>query len=103
MKFLATAPAAAAWAKHGGFATGNQNVPLSVFPSAIDKANQLAVGTAKEVVFDMSDEQPASFGSTTGQGEWGIFQTFLKNPSQRLGRRRSSSRSAATAAYKKGK
>jgi hypothetical protein len=29
----------------------------------------------------MSDQQPSAFGSTTGQGEWGIFQKFLQNPS----------------------
>jgi alpha-glucoside transport system substrate-binding protein len=29
----------------------------------------------------MSDLQPASFGSTTGQGEWKLFQDFLSNPS----------------------
>ena len=40
VKFLATAPAANAWAKQGGFATGNHNVGLSVYPDAIDKANQ---------------------------------------------------------------
>jgi len=102
IKFLATAPAAAAWAKHGGFATGNHNLSLSVFPDAIDKANQLAVGHAKQVVFDMSDEQPASFGSTTGQGEWGIFQTFLKTPSNVAGVQSQLEKAAATA-YKKGK
>jgi alpha-glucoside transport system substrate-binding protein len=102
MKFVATAPAAAAWAKHGGFATGNHNVPLSVFPTAIDKANQQAVGNAKQVVFDMSDEQPASFGATVGQGLWGTFQTFLKNPSN-VSSVQQSLEKAATAAYKKGK
>jgi ABC-type glycerol-3-phosphate transport system substrate-binding protein len=102
MKFLSTAPAAAAWAKHGGFATGNHNLPVSVFPDAIDKANQLAVGHAKAVVFDMSDEQPASFGSTTGQGEWGIFQTFLKSPSNVSGVQQQLEK-AAKSAYKKGK
>ena len=50
----------------------------------------------------MSDEQPASFGSTTGQGEWGIFQTFLKNPSNVSGIQ-SQLEKAAAAAYKKGK
>jgi ABC-type glycerol-3-phosphate transport system substrate-binding protein len=102
MKFLSTAPAAAAWAKHGGFATGNHNLSVSVFPDAIDKANQLAVGHAKAVVFDMSDEQPASFGSTTGQGEWGIFQTFLKSPANVSGVQQQLEK-AAKAAYKKGK
>ena len=28
----------------------------------------------------MSDQQPASFGATVGQGEWGLFQDFLRNP-----------------------
>jgi hypothetical protein len=28
----------------------------------------------------MSDNQPPAFGATTGQGEWGLFQTFLRNP-----------------------
>ena len=73
MKFLATPAAANAWAADGGFASGNHNVNLAVFPTAIDKANQVAMGKAKSVVFDMSDEQPASFGATTGQGEWGIL------------------------------
>ncbi len=102
VKFLATAPAANAWAKEGGFATGNHNVNLADYPDAIDKANQEAVRTAKGVVFDMSDEQPASFGSTTGQGEWGIFQTFLKNPSNVTGVAKQLE-TAAAAAYKKGK
>jgi ABC-type glycerol-3-phosphate transport system substrate-binding protein len=102
MKFLATAPAAAAWAKEGGFATGNHNLSPKVFPNAIDRANQQAVGKAKAVVFDMSDEQPASFGATTGQGEWGIFQTFLKNPKNVKGVQQQLEKAAATA-YKKGK
>ena len=80
MKFLATAPAAEAWAKLGGFGTGNNNVPASIYPDAITRATEAPIGQAKSVVFDMSDEQPASFGATTGQGEWGIFQKFLKNP-----------------------
>jgi ABC-type Fe3+ transport system substrate-binding protein len=102
VKFLATAPAAEAWARLGGFGTGNHNVPASVYPDAITRATEAPIGKAKSVVFDMSDEQPASFGSTTGQGEWGIFQTFLKNPAnytpiaQQLEK-------AAAAAYKKGK
>ena len=50
----------------------------------------------------MSDEQPASFGATTGQGEWGIFQTFLKNPANVNGIAQQLE-TAATAAYKKGK
>jgi hypothetical protein len=102
VKFLATAPAAEAWAKLGGFGTGNHNVPASVYPDAITRATEAPIGKAKAVVFDMSDEQPASFGSTTGQGEWGIFQTFLKSPSK-VQTIATQLETAAAASYKKGK
>ena len=102
VKFLASAPAAAAWAKSGGFATGNHNLSPSVYPDAITRATSLPVQQAKSVVFDMSDQQPASFGATTGQGEWGIFQDFLKNPSNVTGIAKQLEASAAKA-YKKGK
>ncbi len=99
VKFLATAPAAAAWAKQGGFGTGNKNVPSSIYPDAITKATEAPIGTAKSVVFDMSDQQPPAFGATTGQGEWGLFQDFLKNPSDVAGIQ-SKLEAAAAAAYK---
>ena len=102
VKFLATAPAANAWAKIGGFGTGNKNVSPSIYPDAITRATEAPIGQAKSVVFDMSDEQPASFGATTGQGEWGIFQQFLKKPSDVSGIQKKLE-AAATAAYKKGK
>jgi len=102
VKFLATAPAAEAWAKLGGFGTGSKNVPASIYPDAITRATEAPLGTAKSVVFDMSDEQPAAFGSTTGQGEWGIFQKFLQSPSNATGIAKQLESSAA-AAYKKGK
>ncbi len=101
-KFLATASAAKAWAKLGGFGTGNKNVPPSTYPDAITRATEAPLSTATSVVFDMSDEQPASFGSTTGQGEWGIFQQFLKAPSDYVPIAQQLEK-AATAAYKKGK
>jgi alpha-glucoside transport system substrate-binding protein len=102
VKFLATAPAAEAWAKIGGFGTGNRHVPASIYPDAITRATEAPLGTAKSVVFDMSDEQPASFGSTTGQGEWGIFQKFLQTPTDISGIQKQLEASAV-AAYKKGK
>jgi alpha-glucoside transport system substrate-binding protein len=102
VKFLATAPAAQAWAKLGGFGTGNQHVPASIYPDAITRATEAPLGTAKSVVFDMSDEQPPSFGATTGQGEWGLFQKFLQNPKDVKGIQ-GQLESAAAAAYKKGK
>jgi alpha-glucoside transport system substrate-binding protein len=102
VKFLATAPAANAWAKLGGFGTGNKNVSASIYPDAITRATETPLASAKSIVFDMSDEQPASFGATTGQGEWGIFQQFLKTPSNVSGIQKKLE-SAAVAAYKKGK
>ncbi|HEY3583772.1 MAG TPA: extracellular solute-binding protein, partial [Casimicrobiaceae bacterium] len=102
VKFLATADAANAWAKLGGFGTGNKNVSADIYPDAITKATEAPLGSATSVVFDMSDLQPSSFGATTGQGEWGIFQDFLKNPSDVNGIAQKLE-SAAAAAYKSGK
>jgi ABC-type glycerol-3-phosphate transport system substrate-binding protein len=79
-KYLASPQAAQIWAKLGGFGSGNKNVPASVYPDPITKATETPLAGATQVAFDMSDNQPASFGATTGQGEWGIFQKFLQNP-----------------------
>ena len=97
--FLATPAAAEAWAKLGGFGTGNEHVPASIYPDAITRAAEDPVGSAKSVVFDMSDEQPGAFGATVGQGEWGLFQTFLRNPKNITGVQKQLE-SAAEAAYK---
>ena len=102
VKFLASPQAAEVWAKQGGFGTGNKNVPASVYPDAITRATEAPIGTAKSVVFDMSDQQPPSFGATAGQGEWGLFQDFLKSPSDVAGIQKKLE-AAAAAAYKKGK
>jgi ABC-type glycerol-3-phosphate transport system substrate-binding protein len=102
VKFLATPQAAEAWAKKGGFATGNTKMPSSVYPDATTRATASAIAKAKNVAFDMSDQQPASFGATVGQGEWGIFQDFLRKPSNVEGVQQKLE-SAAAAAYKKGK
>jgi len=101
MKYLATPQAAAIWAKAGGFGTGNHNMSASVYPDPITKATEAPLLTAKAVVFDMSDTQPPAFGSTAGQGEWGLFQKFLQNPANIAGIQQQLE-SAATAAYKKG-
>jgi ABC-type glycerol-3-phosphate transport system substrate-binding protein len=100
--FLATPEAAEAWAKQGGFGTGNKNVPASIYPDPITRATEAPIGQAKDVVFDMSDQQPPAFGATTGQGEWGIFQEFLRNPKDIAGIQKKLEASAA-AAYKKAK
>ncbi|HEY2326826.1 MAG TPA: extracellular solute-binding protein [Gaiellaceae bacterium] len=100
VKYLATASAANVWAHEGGFGTGNKNVKSSIYPDAITRATEAPIGTAKSVVFDMSDEQPPAFGATTGQGEWGLFQKFLGSPSNVSGIQ-AKLEAAAKAAYKK--
>jgi ABC-type glycerol-3-phosphate transport system substrate-binding protein len=102
VNYLATAPAAEIWAKQGGFGTGNKHVPASIYPDAITRTSEAPILSAKSVVFDMSDEQPPSFGGTAGQGEWGLFQQFLRNPKDVSGIQKKLE-SAAAAAYKKGK
>ena len=51
----------------------------------------------------MSDQQPASFGATVGQGEWGLFQDFLAEPEGREAGSQQKLEAAAAAAYKKAK
>jgi ABC-type Fe3+ transport system substrate-binding protein len=100
VKYLATPQAAAIWAHQGGFGTGNRKMSPKVYPDPITRATEAPLLTAKSVVFDMSDNQPPAFGSTVGQGEWGLFQKFLQTPSDITGIQ-SQLESAAKAAYKK--
>ena len=43
VKFLATPQAAEAWAKQGGFGTGNHNMPASIYPDAITRATEAPI------------------------------------------------------------
>ena len=83
VKFLATAPAAEAWAKHGGFGTGNKNVPASIYPDAITRATEAPIGQAKSVVFDMSDEQPAVVRRDHRPGRVGHLPEVPEEPEER--------------------
>src|SRR5262249_28175668 len=102
VQYLASPAAAAVWAKKGGFATGNTRMPAGVYPDATTRATAVGSAKAKHVAFDMSDQRPASFGATVGQGEWGLFQNFLRKPTNVNGIA-SQLESAATKAYKTGK
>jgi alpha-glucoside transport system substrate-binding protein len=99
VEYLATPKAAEIWAKLGGFGTGNLHVPASVYPDAITRRTEAPLTKAKAAVFDMSDEQPSAFGSTAGQGEWGLFQKFLQNPNN-IKSIQQQLEAAAKAAYK---
>jgi alpha-glucoside transport system substrate-binding protein len=100
VEYLATPAAAAVWAKQGGFGTGNHNMPTSVYPDPITRRTEAPLLTAKSVVFDMSDTQPIAFGSTAGQGEWGLFQNLLAEPADYKSIQRQLE-TAAAASYKK--
>jgi ABC-type glycerol-3-phosphate transport system substrate-binding protein len=80
LTYLATPAAATIWAKRGGFSSPNKNVKPSAYPDPIGRATAVALARAQIFRFDMSDLQPAAFGSSTGQGEWKLFQDFLQNP-----------------------
>jgi hypothetical protein len=102
VQYLATGEAQTIWAKRGGYTAPAKTVSPSAYPDAITRTTASAVGKAKVFRFDLSDLQPASFGGTVGQGEFKIFQDFLKNPSNATGIAKSLE-AAAAKAYKAGK
>jgi len=80
VKYLATPQAATIWAKRGGYTSANKKVTGSAYGDVLNRKTALALALGKVVRFDMSDQQPAAFGSTVGQGEWKIFQDLVQNP-----------------------
>jgi alpha-glucoside transport system substrate-binding protein len=80
IKFLATPEAARIWASRGGFSSANKKLPDSAYPDEITRRTATAIAKADPFRFDLSDQLPASFGGTPGQGEWKILQDFLANP-----------------------
>ena len=102
VKYLATGKAQTIWAKRGGYSAPAKTVPASAYPDAITRTTATAIGKAKVFRFDLSDLQPASFGGTVGQGEFKIFQDFLKSPKNVDGIAASLEKAAAKA-YKSGK
>jgi ABC-type glycerol-3-phosphate transport system substrate-binding protein len=100
VSYLATPEAATIWVKRGGFTSPNKKVPLSAYSDPLTRASAAGIQSAKDTRFDLSDLEPAAFGATTGQGEWKIFQDFLKNPKNVDGTA-SALESAAAKAFKK--
>jgi len=102
VSYLATGEAQTIWAKLGGYSAPAKTVDSSAYPDDITRTTASAIGQAETFRFDLSDLQPASFGGTVGQGEFKIFQDFLKNPSNASGIAQSLE-SAAAKAYAAGK
>lgn len=85
MRYLASPEAGEVWAELGGFTSPNQNVDLAVYPDDITRRSAEALTTAEVFRFDLSDLQPAEFGSTPGAGIWGLLQDFMRNPDDAQG------------------
>lgn len=78
IRYLASPQAAAIWAAQGGYVSPNINLDLSVYPDSISRSiarSMLEAGS--NFRFDLSDLQPAAFGSTAGEGMPKILQDFL--------------------------
>jgi ABC-type glycerol-3-phosphate transport system substrate-binding protein len=80
LQFLASPEAAEVWAPLGGYTSPNQHVDPSKYPDDVTRRTSDQLVKASTFRFDMSDLAPAAFGATEGQGEWGIMQQFLQNP-----------------------
>ena len=69
LRFLATPNAAAIWARQGGYISPNRNLDLGTYPDDVTRSLARAVLDAgDEFRFDLSDLQPAAFGSSTTSG-----------------------------------
>jgi hypothetical protein len=80
--YLAGRAAATIAAKYApGFSSPNKNVPASAYTDPLNRVTAIALSHAKTFRFDLSDLAPSAFGGTVGQGEFKLFQDFLKTPS----------------------
>jgi alpha-glucoside transport system substrate-binding protein len=77
IEYLGTPEAAEIWAERGGFSSPNQNVDPEIYPDDIQRTTATALAEAEVFRFDLSDLQPAAFGS---DAMFTILQDFLRNP-----------------------
>jgi alpha-glucoside transport system substrate-binding protein len=78
MRYLATPAAAAVWARAGGFISPNLELDLSVYPDDLTRSIARSLLEAGDGFrFDLSDLQPAAFGSTPNAGMQGALRAFL--------------------------
>ena len=78
MRYLATPAAAAIWAAAGGFISANLELDLSVYPDDVTRSIARSLLEAGDGFrFDLSDLQPAAFGSTPDAGMQGALRGLL--------------------------
>ncbi|MGD3112727.1 ABC transporter substrate-binding protein [Streptomyces sp. YGL11-2] len=86
LTYLASTDAARTEVKQGGFISPNKSLDLSAYPDATEQSLAKSLTAAGDNFrFDMSDQAPAAFGGTKGQGEWKDLQDFLAAPSDVAG------------------
>ncbi len=76
IEYLATPEAQEIWAERGGFTAPNKNVDPSVYPDEVTRGAAEGL-SGSDFRFDLSDLQPAAFGS---DAMFSILQDFLRNP-----------------------
>ncbi len=82
LTFLASTDAAEIWAAQGGFVSPNKEMDLKSYKDDVTRdIAEALLAAGDDFRFDMSDQAPAAFGGTQGQGEWKALQDFLKSPS----------------------
>src|SRR5882757_4870563 len=86
LTFIASTDAAKIWAQGGGYLSANKSLDLSAYPDAVQRdIAQSLIASGDDFRFDMSDQAPAAFGGTKGEGEWKDLQDFLTKPSDVAG------------------
>ncbi|MFP8961723.1 ABC transporter substrate-binding protein [Streptomyces nanhaiensis] len=98
LTFLASTDAAAIWAEQGGFISPNKELDTSVYPDDVQRdIAEALIAAGDDFRFDMSDQAPAAFGGTKGEGEWKALQDFLADPGDVAGAQRELEAAAAKA------
>ncbi|GAA2396231.1 ABC transporter substrate-binding protein [Streptomyces glaucosporus] len=98
LTFLASTDAAAIWAEQGGFISPNKELDTSAYPDEVQRdIAEALIAAGDDFRFDMSDQAPASFGGTKGEGEWKALQDFLADPEDVEGAQRELEAAAAKA------
>jgi multiple sugar transport system substrate-binding protein/alpha-glucoside transport system substrate-binding protein len=86
LTFIGSTDAAKIWAQGGGYLSPNKALDMSAYPDDVQRGiAQALIASGDDFRFDMSDQAPAAFGGTKGQGEWKDLQDFLAKPSDVAG------------------
>ncbi|NJP41838.1 ABC transporter substrate-binding protein [Actinacidiphila epipremni] len=86
LTFIASTDAAKIWAQGGGYLSPNKSLDFAAYPDDVQRSiAQSLIGAGDDFRFDMSDQAPAAFGGTKGEGEWKDLQDFLAKPSDVAG------------------